>query len=405
MSEYANQVVYCTMANPKRLEEVKQAVAIMEPYVDRVVVVCNNSGKTDQWTPEQLAELHDLGAETYPRTWTNNFPEARNEYLNKCHYGDVVIGSDSDEHFCTDFARDIRNIVAEMQKDAVKRLRVNAHDITRPWVQRTNREYVSAELKSSHYKLLVFLYEPGMQYIGVGESGTVHESLVPGLEFRDLPDNYFYRHYKTEEEIWRRAARNVLISGGGNNVGERNAAWPILRELTKELGINKESDFFDYLEHGNIDSRLKQWLIDNRYEGLDFNHEMMEMFKYYFYVLHPEEKPEGIDVITELQPDSEADLVRFVERTYLDVFGRHADDQGKYQYTKQLMEKKITRKELADILTNSEEYKTKIKGAKTKVEQKTSPGSMEKIPLVNVPVLVEAQITPVIIEQILQHST
>lgn len=240
-----------------------------------------------------------------------------------------------------------------------------------------------------------FKYEGGVHYEGVGEVKEVHEMLVlpPGTRQAALPRKYYYEHVKGEHEVWERAARNVFIAGGGNNVGTRNKSWRPLREICDDLGLTNWPKAREYFRRGNIDSRLKKWLWDNRYEGFDYQHEMMEFGRWYFEYLHPEEA-EGWKPVTELTPGSPAEVMRFVEQTYLDVLGRHADQKGKEAYTRAILADQLRREDLPAVLRQSPEYQERFQEEARGEERVRMP----------VPVNVDIRISEDLFERALMRS-
>jgi len=249
------------------------------------------------------------------------------------------------------------------------RLLINSHDIL------IKEDGTKEESVSDFFKNLIFKYDEGVRYEGVGEVKEVHEELKlpPGTKVAALPKKYYYEHVKYWHEVWERAARNVFIAGGGNNVGTRNKAWPKLRQICDELGLDTWPKAREYFRKGNIDPRLKEWLWENRQDGWDYEHEMMEFGRWYFEYLHPEEAkfPDGRvwKPIFELKPGSPQEVMRYVEQQYLEVLGRHADDTGKQAYTRAILEGRIRREDLPEILRRSPEYRMRFP-EKFKAEEK-----------------------------------
>lgn len=401
--------VYYTMAPPSRKDQVIKAIDIMRPAVDRVVVVCNNTGK-EIWTDKLLSVLHAHGAETYPRTWTDNFIEARNDALEKCQTEDWIIQSDSDEHFNSLFVADLDFILKTLDEKQVTEAKINAHDLTYPFGWKKG-DTLPPELVSNHYKMLIFKKKSETYFQGVGAMKNVHEVLLPiSQKLANLDPKYYYIHIKDEQEIWERAARNVVIGGGGNNVGGEpnadnhqlfyNKEWLRLRELMILLNLPDWPAVNDYLKKGKIDSRLKEWLIKNRQKGMDYENEMVDMFRYYFYYLHPTELPANCDVIDEIEPDSLADICAFIEQEYLENLGRHAELEGKAHYARLLFENALTRDQFHEELMRSPEAVKFKQTQKAQTKQKVEEQFNVEIPMV-VP---QIPITADMIMQILQHS-
>ena len=343
-------IVYCQGTYDERVGQTLEAIKRLgKPNVDRVVIITDQSVSDDQ---EQ--QLRDAGAEVYKHQWNDNFPEMRNHYLEKVQDGDWVIVSDPDEWFGEKFATDVRKLCAEADERGIRLLLINSHD------QSIVDGEITCDNKSSYYKNLVFKYKPGTRYEGVGTCKTVHERLIQtamGSEAK-LPDEYFYTHRKEQWEVWERATRNLWASGGGNNVGDRNPSWKKLKEIAAGLGINDWRGLRDYMRKGDIDSKLREWLHENRQMGYDWQNEMVDAWRWYFVYLHPEENVDGLQPLP--AKDVRSDEMAFVEAAYMKILGRHADTEGKEHYSDMLSRGEITRQDLINALANSEEAKRKV---------------------------------------------
>lgn len=404
---YVGQKVYCTIASPDRLDELIIHLSRIKKAVDRIVVICNNLGDVKKWDPKGLDILHELGAETYEREWNGSFPDARNEYIQKTQHGDWLIVSDSDEHFSDSFIDEIDTVLDQMNKRKKLYARINAHDLTYPFNYDRTIDPLPKELISEHMKLLIFKHLPHMHYTGIGETKAVHEMLMPPPPqeyIMDLPKHYWYVHIKQEQEIWERALRNVYIGGGGNNAGEHNKSWMPLLKICHSLKINSYFELDEYMKKGETDFLLRKWIIDNRQKGMNFEDEMVDIFKYYFYYLHPEEKPNGIDVIEELAVGSLAELMKFVGEMYLEVLGRHASDDERFHYADLIQKDKIKRVDIEEILKDSSEYKNRHRVHYASNSDPKQNEITEELPLAYLPLKVDIQLTENLIDQILRHS-
>ena len=120
----------------------------------------------------------------------------------------------------------------------------------------------------------------------------------------------------------------------------------------------------EYLRRGKVDPGLKEWFWENRYNGLDFEEEEMNFGRWYFEYLHPEEAayPDGRvwKAETEMKEGSPAEVMRFIEQTYLEVLGRHADTKGKTDFAELIVSGKLNRAQLAEVLKASPEYKERF---------------------------------------------
>lgn len=343
-------------------ERVVQALPIIErlrPYIDRYVVIADETV-----SEEQINALRDLGCEIYVHPWEDSMVKMRNQYLEKVGVNDWVIVHDPDEHFNTDFCKDVRKIIQEAETKQTTLLLINSHDVSH------DSDGETRTAVSDFYKNLIFKNLVGTKYYGIGEVKEVHEMLfIPSMKTERLDRKYWYDHEKYYHEVWERAARNVFIAGGGNNRGTQNRAWRPLRDICDQLGIKTWHQARAYFRKGNVDDRLKEWLWQNRFEGYDYEHEMMEFGRWYFEYLHPNEatlsddntwKPEPTKPDRKKKEERRATIMSYIENIYLKVLGRHADQEGKEVYADHILSGRVKQEELPNILKESREYKEKV---------------------------------------------
>ena len=345
-------LVHAQATYGERVDQTIKGVKILAGNVDRIVIIADETV-----TKEQTKTLKDLGCEVYMHPWEEDFPRMRNHYLAKLQDGDWVIVSDPDEWFCDEFAREARTIALDGDKNEINLFLIPAKDINLMPDGSTSEKFPS---EKGWAKNLMFKYALGTRYVNVGTT-NVHEHLeltskgrVARLDF----NRYWYTHYKEWHEVWERAARNLLIGGGGNNVGETNPSWKSLKEIAGGLGVEKWNDLRDYLRKGNVDEKLKTWMNNNRTKGFDWDNEEAELWMWYFEYLHPEENTDGL-VVIQTDPKLQ-DAMNLVDSAYIEVLGRAADPTGKQIYTKHLLSKKMTREQLIDILKQSDEFKNRV---------------------------------------------
>ena len=359
-----NKVVFCQGTYGERVHQTIECLERILPAVDHAIILVDQTVTEEQ--KEQLRKLSDKVI-LVDYIWRDNFVEMRNRYLEEVRKIDPyawVIVSDPDEVFCEAFVRDLRKILEEAEKEGIQLLLINSHDITQKLDGSVERSV------SNFFKNLIFKLSPEVRYDGVGVTKNVHETLImpPGARTKALPRRYYYEHKKHELEIYERAFRNVYIGGGGNCVGDRNPRWRQLRQICERLGIKSWTELREYLRRGNIDKELLQWIIDCRLEyGWDWQNEMQDCFRYYK-ALHPEEL-EGYEIPEDLKPSygSPPEVMAYVEKCYLEVLGRHADDKGKEFYTQLILSGQIRREDLPKILMQSPEYREKF-GEQVKVQ-------------------------------------
>lgn len=384
-------IVGCVGVYGERIDQATVCIKRLRPHVDRYVVIVDESV-----TDEQRQKLRDLGCEVYFHPWEDSMVKMRNQYLEKCQTDDWIIVHDPDEWFCEKFCEDVRKICKKAENDDLVLLLINSHDTT------IKEDASRDESVSDFFKNLIFQKKEGTRYEGVGEVKEVHETLIiPGLtKAMRLPkEKYWYEHTKYWHEVWERAARNVFMAGGGNNSGTRNSSWRPLRDICDELGLDAWPEAREYFRKGDIDPRLKEWLWENRFEGFDFDHEEMEFGRWYFEYLHQEERvfSDGRvwEAVTEVPEDSPAGVMKYVENVYLEILGRHAEQEGKEIYAKAIMAGQIRREDLPEILKQSREYQQKVE------EPPSIQGETIRIP---VPVNVDIQMTPKFILEAMKKS-
>jgi len=348
----------------ERVEQALVGINRLRPHVDRYVVIVDETV-----TEKQKQQLIEAECEVYMHPWEDSMVKMRNQYLDKIQNGDWVIVHDPDEWFCEKFCEEIKFIIVSANQQELNLLLINSHDVT------YQEDGEKSDTKSDFYKNLIYRKDWGTKYEGVGEVKEVHETLlIPYPKITRLGDGYYYEHMKYWHEVWERAGRNFFMAGGGNNAGELNPSWKVFREICSELGIENWTQCREYYRAGKIDPKLKAWHWMNRQEGFDYDHEELEFGRWYFEYLQPEEAdaktdPELIRIMTfdddestvwapifELVEGSVAEVMRFIEEAYIEVLGRNADQSGKEYYTKMILDGKIGRDQLKEIMKESPEY-------------------------------------------------
>lgn len=348
-------IVGCIGVYGERVEQALVGINRLRPHTDRYVVIVD-----DSVTEEQREQLKAAGCEVYYNKWEDSMVKMRNQYLAKVQTGDWVVVHDPDEWFNEDFCKNVKKILAQVESKPIDVLLINSHDTF------MGKDGKSTTTTSDFFKNLIFHKRAGTHYEGVGEVKEVHETLIiPGMQQQaQLDKRWWYEHVKYWWEVWERAARNVFMGGGGNNAGQKNPSWLALRKICDDLDLKNWPTAREYFRKGGIHKGLKEWLWANRFEGWDYQHEMLEFGRWYFEYLHPEEA-EGWAAVTELTPDSPPEVMRFVEETYRKVLGRDADQEGKQAYTQAILAKEIQREQLPTILLHSKEHVEKASDTQT----------------------------------------
>lgn len=356
-STHPPQIAYCMNFYEERMAQVKRCVKRVQPYVDRIILVYDDSvGKTKKW-------LQDRGCELYYRKWDNHFSKQRNAYLDPLKEGEWVLVSDPDELHSLSLLKDIRKICAEAEKQGVNLLGINAHDIT------TQLDGSVTQTISNWFKNLLFKYEEGVRY-----AGCVHETLLPGIHGwrpANLDKKYYYEHIKSMVEIKERGARNVFCGGGGNNVKDKNPMYTELQKWANKHDIKDWAEvrqlvrfhppqiacmnfYEDYEER--IWKELRDIIVAHRNDsGWDWENESRDFFLW-CKALHSREFQSWESMPQPPSQNSPPEVMAYVEEQYLKILGRNADDLGKEEYTKAILGGHMKREDLINILMKSEEY-------------------------------------------------
>ena len=265
-----------------RQAEVQHCVSTVRPFVDRCVVV---DAVSEDDTIVYLRNRADVDLIISP--WQDNFSAQRNKYLEPISSGDWVLVSDPDEWFLEETLKNLKML-------AEKGDRENKHMFGFQCISVTMKGDVVAHKQLDNYwKGLFFKKFSDTKYINNPHETLVYKGDV-GYSMERTPFRYF--HIKQEGITWVRGVRNFFINGGGPNLGERQPLWKPFRQMVREItGIDSWDDFNYYLKCGNIDQRIKNWMIEHRKEiGYDGSSEIRENYKSYYRIYHPEEMPEEL---------------------------------------------------------------------------------------------------------------
>jgi len=344
------KIVYCMNFYEERIGQVKECINRVRPYVDRCVLVYDDSVRegSKKWLEEQGCELHY-------RKWDNHFSKQRNAYLDYVNEGEWVLVSDPDELHSETLLKDLRDILYEAEKKGINILGINAHDIT------TELDGTVTKTVSDWFKQLLFKFEEGVRYVGV-----VHETLLPGVHGwrpANLDKRYYYEHIKSMVEIKERGARNVFCGGGGNNVKGKNPMYVELHQWADKHNIKDWAEVRKLVRFHphRWDSweELRDIIIKHRNDsGWDWENESRDFFLW-CKALHPQEFQSLESTPQPPSKGSPPEVMAYVEEQYLKILGRNADDMGKQHYTDSILRAEIKREDLPKILMNSEEYKQK----------------------------------------------
>lgn len=374
------------------IELTKTCIQRISPFVDVSIISYDQSvTNSDLKWFEDNKEKYKLELVKYE--WRDNMPAMRNSYLQRAKELKVrwLVVSDPDELFDENLAKNIRTLIDKYDTEGYSILGVSVKDQFQPigntdWFDNVDKikEWPAGYQETDYFKpMLIYKIFPDIIYEGIGIEKKVHETLITQYKQRtiNLPKEFFYVHTKSAIDIWRNAARNMFLSGGGDNVGSKNRLWVELRQLCSHIGINSWNDFEEFVKLGYDRWSLK---IEDESVGIDINlingkwknefrlwleaalkalptkegTETRETAKWY-YSLHTDELDQIIlDLIKTVPMTSqELEVENFVTQTYYQILGRHPDRTGLNIYVQKIINKELKRHEILHILMNSPEYK------------------------------------------------
>lgn len=320
-----NIKIYFTQITQNRLYENAENLKLVYPYVDGLVIV--DGGSTDGLY-EFLFELaNDDGCsiileDQFPnknskvniivKKWDDNFPDSRNRYIRAIDHlrndseSSWICQADSDEFFSVHLLNKLKTFCEWADKNKFDALQVRCKYVE--LYENGERGYVNYD---DYWKQLIYKWNKNLYMTG----NKLHEGFSLPYRAFQIPSNHegginselIYEHRKSQLEVWRRAFRNVWVGGGGPNLHERNPLWIPLKNLFAECIGEMPRTWHDadtYLREGHINEKLKIWIIDHAFSGLDdYSNvhqevknglsEIREMFLYYF-SLHKDEIPESL---------------------------------------------------------------------------------------------------------------
>lgn len=270
------------------------------PYVDRCVIVV---GERDKETEQYLKSLGPK-VEIFYYQWRDNFAASWNAYLNQIKSGWIVI-VDDDEVPSEPMLKSLDDYV-------------NNSDCGYKYCCvefRCNPISEGQDMGPCNYwRQIFFRYHPGIHYLGGTKTGC-HQYVCGYQNNRLIRSDFTYYHIKPLKDEYRNAARNYFIYGiwlHGSKDGEQREEWHELKVILANTypDVKTFPDLDRVLEAGNIHPDLKNWMVKwhiNLKEGSDYfkqhtdyeawhYNETRALIVYFFKFLHPEEKPEGLEI-------------------------------------------------------------------------------------------------------------
>ena len=365
------KLAFCQSTFKDDFDDTVLCIERVSPYVDFTVIAFDET-----LTVKQLGWLSD-NVEKYnlhlaPFVWADDMPAMRNVYLEKAKElgADWCAVSDPDELYSEDLGKNLRRLIKEHDMQGYNLLPVHAVDQFEnvEWLDELDllKETPGGYRETDFWKpILIFKVYPDTHYEGVGVEKNVHETLKSSTTWKskNLPKKYYYTHRKSALRIWRNAARNMFIGGGGDNVGQINPYWSTLRTLLSNIDVGSWGEFERFVEEGTDEPSFHKWLFDAlQAPPTNWGTETRETAKWYF-TFHKNqitlEIRESLENPPKMTPEIE--MENFVTRTYFQVLGRHPDEEGRKNYVKALLEGRLKPEGLVAILRQSPEFRQKTR--------------------------------------------
>lgn len=279
------------------LRSLKRNIPKIIDYVDEMVIV---DGYSVDGTKEWL-ENFSPKIKVVQRKWDDNFSNQHNEYLKNITEGWVLV-CDSDELPSEALLKCLPDVINESsggRRYCTVEFKSHAMEIDR------DGNIILDPGVSNFYKEIFFKYNPGMHYkVVLHQSMTgyflseKHHRKHQILRRREE----VYYHLKTNESLYRSACRNWWVAGiWPSHIevldGIKSKEWHEMKALVKEVypEVNVYRELDEIMIKGNIDQRLKDFFykykdLPDEPEKYRNMNELRAYWKYYFDILHPEER-------------------------------------------------------------------------------------------------------------------
>jgi glycosyltransferase involved in cell wall biosynthesis len=300
MSRNENLTLACV--TKPHLDRLQVLLPKVLPFVDRAVIVI---GERHEKTENYLKSLGEK-VEIYYYKWRDNFAASWNAYLQQIQDGWILVVDDDEvpSDPMLESLDDYINNSNHGEKYCCVGFRCN------PISEGQDMG------PCNYYRQIFFRRAPGMKYISADPESGSHQCLINYQNNRIIhsKDHEVYYHIKSLEDEYRNASRNYWTYGiwRSDQDIQRREEWHELHSIVKEVYSQVQTfpDLDRLLVVGNIHSKLKDWMVkwwNNLQEGSDYfrehpdylfsdYNEVRALPQYYFKFLHPEEKPEGMEV-------------------------------------------------------------------------------------------------------------
>jgi glycosyltransferase involved in cell wall biosynthesis len=271
-----------------RIEYMKRNIPKVIDYVDRIVIVDGFSvDGTKEWLESYSPKIF-----VTQRRWDDSFANQYNEYLKHIGEGWVLL-CDDDELPSEALLKSLKDIIKNSNEGKVySSVEFKCHGME---IDKDGKVLLDPG-PCEYYRLIFYLYQTNMKYLI-----DLHQSLVGYKNGRSIRRQETYYHLKTNEDMYRNACRNWWIAGvwlPNATEGVKVAEWHELRDLVLKVypDVKVFGDFNAVMVKGNMDKSVKDYLLkikdipDDEKSGRLLN-ELRSYYKYYFDILHPEERP------------------------------------------------------------------------------------------------------------------
>ena len=278
-----------------RIKSIQRNIPKVIDYVDKIVIV---DGFSIDGTKEWLENYNSDKITVVSRRWDDSFANQYNEYLKYVDGGWVLI-CDDDEIPSEILLKSLRPLVnASGGGEMYNIIEFKSH----PLESDKDGKILCDNGSPDYWRQIFFKYYPGTHY-----SIDLHQALRSPVRGKVLRRNETYYHVKTDEDGYRNACRNWWIAGVWDddvNDGYQPPEWHEFRKIVLNVHphIGVFNHFNEVLLRGNMAQSIKDYIIkvkDIPDEGSRRKfHELRSFYKYYFDVLHPEEKIEKVNPFT-----------------------------------------------------------------------------------------------------------
>ena len=290
----SEKITYVCMTQ-NRLKNVQRNMKRVIDYVDAAVIV---DGFSVDGTKDWL-EAFSPKIKVVQRKWDDSFANQYNRYLQEISEGWIFI-CDDDELPSVELLKSLRTVVAESKNGTMYDIvEYKVHDIQID----NNDKIINDPGPKEYFRQLLHRYNPGMHY-----AIHLHQNLRGHKIRKALRRQEEYYHIKSIEDEVRNSCRNWWIAGVWNddiNEGVQPPEWHELRRLFLSAypDIAIFSDVNSVMVKGNLDQSIKDYLLNVVPKLVDQPParkfwELKQFTRYYFDILHPEEKP---NFMTELE--------------------------------------------------------------------------------------------------------